>query len=162
MSASGGESAPALVVGIGNPLRSDDGLGWRVVERLQRQLPGGVEAVAVHQLTPELALRLSEVRRAVFIDAAVDAAAGELRVRDLEPRAFEPRWTHDLDPAELLGLVVRLGQPPPVARIFTVGAGSLEHGESLTPEVAAVVDELCRRVLHWFDAGSARSAHSRT
>jgi hypothetical protein len=44
-----------LIIGYGNPLRTDDGLGWRAAYRLAASLKDApVEALAVHQLTPEL------------------------------------------------------------------------------------------------------------
>jgi hypothetical protein len=44
-----------LIVGYGNPLRGDDGLGWRAAERLRTVIQdAGVEILALHQLTPEL------------------------------------------------------------------------------------------------------------
>src|SRR5579863_2441204 len=61
-----------LIIGIGNPLRGDDGLGWRAVESL-RQIASlqEVETVTCHQLTPEMAESVSRAERVVFIDAYV-------------------------------------------------------------------------------------------
>ena len=52
-----------LVIGYGNPLRSEsDALGWRVVAQLEAALQNlpEVEVHACQQLTPELAVALSE------------------------------------------------------------------------------------------------------
>jgi Ni,Fe-hydrogenase maturation factor len=57
-----------LIVSIGNPLRSDDGLAHRVVVVL------GADSRRVHQLTPEVAADLAGYDRVVFLDAAVDSA----------------------------------------------------------------------------------------
>ncbi len=68
------EGGADLVIGIGNPLRGDDGVGWWLAERAE-QLPPGTPTKGpllvqtVQQLTPELAAELTDVRRVLFIDA---------------------------------------------------------------------------------------------
>src|SRR5208282_6599133 len=67
----------ALVIGYGNPLRSDDGFGWHASRLLAEALTGrDVEVITCHQLTPELAHPLSQCRRAVFIDADAQGEPG--------------------------------------------------------------------------------------
>ncbi len=66
--------AADLVIGIGNPLRGDDGVGWWLAERAEQLPPatptGSALLVrAVQQLTPELSGELAAVRRVLFIDA---------------------------------------------------------------------------------------------
>jgi len=46
--------AHALIIGIGNPLRSDDGVGWVVAEQLTRDSDASSDVLTVYQLTPEL------------------------------------------------------------------------------------------------------------
>jgi hydrogenase maturation protease len=47
-----------LVIGYGNELRSDDGVGPRVARAVAEWRLPGVEAIAVHQLTLELCARM--------------------------------------------------------------------------------------------------------
>ena len=45
-----------MLIGYGNPLRTDDAIGWRAAGELSAQLTGDdVEIVACHQLNPEMA-----------------------------------------------------------------------------------------------------------
>ena len=62
-----GPGSSSLVIGIGNPLRGDDGIGWR----LAAQLPAGsgLGVRCRQQLTPELAEELAAVERVLFLDA---------------------------------------------------------------------------------------------
>jgi Ni,Fe-hydrogenase maturation factor len=83
-----------LIVGIGNPLRRDDGAGPAVVE------PFSCRKRVVHQLLPEHAAELAECDRVVFVDSAVDEV--EVRLRPLLPGAVSPLLGHTGDPAWLL------------------------------------------------------------
>ena len=68
--------ARALIIGYGNPLRGDDGLGWRAAEQLAEIIPQSeAEVIACHQLTPELAEPISRARLVIFIDMSLELAA---------------------------------------------------------------------------------------
>src|ERR1017187_9377874 len=68
--------AELLVVGYGNSLRRDDGVGLRVAEAIEAlQLPG-VRTLTCQLLTPEYADPMARVRRVIFVDAAVDKTDG--------------------------------------------------------------------------------------
>ena len=74
-------SGPIWIVGYGNPLRGDDGVGQEVATALLRQKnsAGGLASATIicaHQLLPEMALDISRSRFAVFIDAAHDGRPG--------------------------------------------------------------------------------------
>ena len=72
-----------LIIGIGNPLRSDDGLGWVVAEQLSHGCDLVCDIHTVHQLTPELAQWMAAVNLVVMIDASYEGEPGELRIRPL-------------------------------------------------------------------------------
>ena len=152
-----GPAAGVLVVGYGNPLRSDDGVGPAVAERLaQDPRLRGAEIRAEHQLTPELALDASGATLLVLIDAAEDAGAGEVVVRRLGPDGTTgggpveeagPPLTHHLDPGGLLALARELfGAAPASVVIVGIGVASLEVGETLSPEVQAAVPRVVELV----------------
>ena len=129
-----------LVVGYGNALRTDDGLGWHVAERLADDPRlAGATVLRRHQLTPELALDISEATLLVLVDASHGPAAGEVSVERLEPTGDTgtsgTTWSHHLTPATLVDLARELyGRAPDV---FVVGCGvaSVEMGDELSPEV---------------------------
>ena len=83
-----GAMTKALIIGYGNPLRSDDGFGWHASRLLARELAGqDAEVITCHQLTPELAEPLSQCSRAVFIDADAEGDPGDIHRRDVHPQA---------------------------------------------------------------------------
>ena len=67
-----------LVIGYGNPLLGDDGVGPLVVEALEALTLPGLETRVLHQLTPELALEMASLDTVVFVDA-VSTGGGRAR-----------------------------------------------------------------------------------
>lgn len=63
-----------LVIGYGNTLRSDDGVGYRIAETVAQWNLTSVRSLSVQQLTPELAETMSHAKTVIFVDAIlVDA-----------------------------------------------------------------------------------------
>ena len=59
----------SLVIGYGNSLRSDDGIGVRVAEIVADWYLPEVRSLCLPQLTPELAADLAKVDLVIFVDA---------------------------------------------------------------------------------------------
>ena len=143
-----------LLIGVGAPLRGDDGVGLHVVRRLQaRGLPPGWTAAEVRGDWLALVDRLQGVERLVVVDAwAGDEAPGTI-VEWAAPTAADARATpalgHGVGLVELLDLARLLGIAGPIeTRIFGIQVGDLSrYSEECSPEVAAAIDEACARVL---------------
>ena len=137
-----------LVVGFGNPLRSDDGFGWHASRLLAEALAGqDVEVITCHQLTPELAERLSHCVLAVFLDADCEGAPGEIHACELLPEALPPQaFTHTCTPPGLLASAEQLYGRRPQAFAITVSAQTFEFGETLSPVVAAALPKAVEQV----------------
>lgn len=141
-----------LIIAFGNPLRCDDGLAWHVAEELsQLNLPGDVEIITRHQLTPELALSVSQVSCVLFIDAARAGVPGELACAPLKPQRQSPLFTHEFSPATILSLAQDLYGACPKAFTISLCGECFDHGETLSPKVVenlprvlAQIDELRR------------------
>lgn len=143
------ESFPikVLVVGYGNELRSDDGVGPWVVERLsERCKDPGVEFLACHQLLPEHAEPVSRSKRVIFIDAAADLPPGKMTCRRVRAETALKNVGHFFTPSGLLGMSEAVYGHGPEALVFAIGAESFEVGDSLTPNIRAVADRLCDRL----------------
>jgi len=138
----------ALVVGYGNALRSDDGVGPAVAEAVAADPRfAGVTVLARHQLTPELAIDVSQAGLVVLVDAGHGQRPGAFSIEPLEPSGTGAgSSSHHLDPATLLALAAELYGPVPGAFSIRVGAGSLELGDRLTPAVAAAVPDLVEAI----------------
>jgi hydrogenase maturation protease len=145
---------PVLVVGYGNSLCTDDGVGPVVAARLDGDPRlHGADVRSVHQLTPELALDASAASLLILIDAGAEEAPGQVSVRRLAPAADSgTAWTHHLDPSGLVRLTRELwGVAPPVV-VVSVGPASLEVGEQLSPMVAAAVERAADAVVQIVEA----------
>ena len=140
-----------LIIGYGNPLRSDDGLGWHASRIIARKLAGhNAQVITCHQLTPELAEPLSQSSHAVFIDADTEGEPGEIHWREIEPQApSASALTHTCSPAGLLSSAERLYGRCPQAIAVTVTAQSFDFGDSLSPVVSAALPKVVERVLQF-------------
>lgn len=131
----------ALVVGYGNPLRGDDGIGWVIAGRLATDPRfAGADVLQRHQLTPELALDVSRADLVVLIDARSGAPAGSVAIEQVGPAsAGGTTWSHHLGPASLVGLAHALYGRAAAVHVVSIGVGSVEVGEGLSPAVEAAV-----------------------
>ncbi len=141
-----------LILGLGNLLMGDEGLGVHLAQRLEQcnALPDGVHTLeggtAGFQLT-EYFLAYPVV---VLIDATLDGQpAGAIRL--LKPR-FSSEFpkalsTHDIGLKDLLDGLTLMGRMPEIY-LFVVSVSELQPMHiGLSPEVEAVMPELERRVL---------------
>jgi hydrogenase maturation protease len=63
-----------LVIGYGNTLRGDDGVGSLVAEQVATWSLPDVRSHSIHQLTPELAAEIAQAEQIFFIDASIYSA----------------------------------------------------------------------------------------
>jgi len=154
--------ARVLVIGYGNALRTDDGVGWHAARLLAGDPRlADVVVVAEHQLTPELAFDLSLASLVILLDATTETPAGTVTVRSIaEPGAAAgggagtgagPRGpgeaagvppgasSHHVDPELLLVLARQLYGRAPEAVVVSVGVSEMGLGEGLTPAVEAAL-----------------------
>ncbi len=144
-----------LVLGLGNPVLRDDGVGLHVVERLRLLgLPAGVDLEQAGTAGLGVLELVAGYRRLVIVDA-IDAggAPGSVYVlNEAELAEMAPVHTcsaHEADLPTALELGRQLVLPLP-EEIFVVAVqvqDTRSFGEQCTPAVAAAVDGICERVL---------------
>jgi hydrogenase maturation protease len=148
-SASG--AIPTLVLGIGNVLMGDEGVGVEVVRRLEGlPLPEGVECVDGGTVSFVLLEPMRRADRIVLVDAAVDETPPGT-IRRLTPRFsrdYPPSLTaHDIGLKDLLDAFHLMGDPPEVVLFAITVRPPVEPRLDLSLPVAAAVPEVVRRVL---------------
>jgi len=152
---------PILVIGCGNPLRSDDGVGRHAARQIAATVSHKDVAVLVrHQLTPDLAEPVHKSRFVIFIDASCADPPGKIRSRRLVPEAALPGLLmHHLTPAGLLACAKAIYGNCPPAVLYSVGAKCFKFDEALSDKVYRSLPELLRRIRRRIIRQTAPSNH---
>lgn len=144
------EQARTLVIGLGNPLRGDDGAGLAVAQALRAEGAPAVEIAELYAGGIRLLEALPGHERAVIVDAMLTGtcAPGTVRCFDLDdlPATRYVASTHDLDLRTALELGRLAGLQLP-SRILVWGIEVQEVArlqEGLSAPVARGVAEAVR------------------
>ena len=121
-----------LIIGYGNRLRSDDGVGAAVAQAIAAWKIPGVRALAVSQLAPELVDELKNADRVLFVDAASEPLDNPFTTYNIEPKKSRRALGHHSDAAHLLALTGDLEGRSPQAWMLAINVHSLDYGESIT------------------------------
>jgi hydrogenase maturation protease len=158
--------AAVVVLGLGNPLRGDDGAGLRVAERIEELLRDRpIRSVAVRTSTRaglEVIELLTGFARAVVIDCveAPDPTPGRVRRLTLDacPGSARLVGAHDLSLSDAFALARATGHPmPDEVEIYGIEAADMHAiGEGLSPAVAAAVGALAAEIHARIAAGNEK------
>jgi hydrogenase maturation protease len=143
---------PILVLGIGNILLKDEGVGVHVVRAIDTAgVPDDVELCDGGTFGIDLLDTLANRRKVIVIDAVrADAAPGTVlrfTAADLVRPGRPDLSLHQVGLFETLAMARQLGCAPEEVVIFGVVPMALEPGLELSPEVAAVVPRVIDLVL---------------
>lgn len=140
-----------LVLGIGNTLLGDEGVGVAVIEHLEAMggLPPDVDLLDGGTGSLVLLEPMREARRMILVDATADGAPPGSCQR-LTPRfssEFPPSLTaHDIGLRDLLDSFYLLGESPEVVLYAVSIRFPQEIGLGLSPAVAAAVPAVAERI----------------
>ncbi|OYP13139.1 hydrogenase maturation protease [Streptomyces sp. FBKL.4005] len=154
-------SGRVVVIGVGNPLRGDDGVGPAAVEALRGRVPEETVLVASDG-EPARMLDLWRGADTVVVVEALRAqparpgALHTLTAADAASRTAGTASTHALGLGECLALAEALDRLPPRLVVHAVEVADTELGERLSAAVRSVLPELIDKV-----AASVRRAHGR-
>ncbi|MEW5729012.1 MAG: HyaD/HybD family hydrogenase maturation endopeptidase [Pseudomonadota bacterium] len=147
------EGAGTLVLGIGNPLWGDEGLGLRALEAFTRSgvLPDGVQVLDGGTQGMYLLPHVQAARRLIIFDA-VDYGLEPGTMFELAdeevPRLMGARRLslHQTTFQDVLAAATLIGGGPEAIRLIGVQCRSLESfGGGLSPEVEARIPEMVAR-----------------
>ncbi len=143
---------PILVIGYGNTLRSDDGVGPKVAETVADLHLPGVEVFARELLVPELADPVARARLVVFVDAAVDAPR-QVQWRPLHPADSSRLLDHAADPRTLLALARDIFGRAPRAWWLTIPVENTAIGEGFSPFAQGGMKRAVQQLKRFLGAG---------
>ncbi|MCC6409325.1 MAG: hydrogenase maturation protease [Planctomycetes bacterium] len=152
-----GARAPILVLGVGNALLQDDGVGPALVERLRATRGTDPRVEFVDGGTLGLALLgWLEHRAALLVLDAVElgAAPGTVHVieRPLDRGAARGIGAHGGNAASLLGTAALLGVLPHHVLVVGVEPRSIRTGTELDPDVERALPRAAELAERWIAA----------
>jgi len=154
----------ALIVGIGNPDRGDDGVAWHVLRALAQQLERRLvewdgedldpdepspHLICMLQLTPEVAELLGEYERVCFVDAHTGAYAEDLRFEPLEADFQASPFTHHLTPQACLVLAETMVGHAPRAVVCSLRGYEFGFSHALSAATAGLAERAVERIMAW-------------
>lgn len=140
-----------LLIGIGNTIRCDDGVGFRLTESLQDETLEGVKTISTHQLLPELSEDISEADVVVFVDASEVLECGKIVFQEIEKKDADEIDTHYLTPETLLELSFDFYDRVPEAYSVHIGLCSDELNESFSPTIKANFDLYKQQIVNFLN-----------
>jgi len=150
-------SMKTIVIGLGNPILGDDGIGWKIAEKIKQQLapdsPVDVEFLSLGGIS--LMEHLIGYERAILIDAvASDQETGSVVVSKLNEMpdysAFHIASAHDTSLQNALKLGKSMGVSLP-KEVIVVGIASdhiYDFSEALSPAVAQAIPKATEIVIN--------------
>jgi hydrogenase maturation protease len=160
-------NATTLVVGLGNPILGDDGVGWRVAEAVKTRLnDADIDVLCLSLGGLALMEHLAGYRRAIIVDAiCTGATAGlvhQMNARELgkfrdELSIQHTASVHDLSlsAALTLGRELGLDLPSDIQIIGVEAKAEFDFGVTLSAPVAAAIPTATRAVEAWLAATPA-------
>jgi len=148
-----GSQKNTLVIGIGNPLQGDDGVGVRVAEQLANEsLPPGVQVQELGTPGWGLVNALEGWQRIILIDAVqMGAEPGAWRRLDGDQVSLinnpSSLSLHEPGLAESLALARALNLLPEELVLYAIEPGHIGPVEQLTPAVADALPALVKQIL---------------
>lgn len=142
-----------VVLGVGNILLSDEGVGVRVIERLPLayRLPPEVEIIDGGTCGMEMLEDLENLDALIMVDAIRAGKAPGTPIRlagDAVPVFFKTKLSpHQIGLSDVLATLELVGKAPKYTTILGIQPVSLALGMELTPEVEEKMPELMRLVI---------------
>jgi hydrogenase maturation protease len=139
-----------LVLGLGNMLMADDGIGLAALARLQDGwfIPPQVDLVDGGTWGMNLLPLIESADRLLVLDAIDSGAApgtcAELRDGDVPRFLAQKLSPHQIDLREVLALAQLRGTLPGELVAIGVQPGRIEMSTDLSPEVSAHLDEMVK------------------
>ncbi|MFN7569994.1 MAG: hydrogenase maturation protease [Betaproteobacteria bacterium] len=143
------DTAPLLLLAVGNASRGDDALGPLLAERIEALRLPGLEVQTEYQLQIENALDLLGRRAVLFVDASVSVAA-PYALTELRPARDASFSTHAQSPAAVLqSYFDTVGQAPPPSWQLAIRGEAFELGEPLSAAAEANLIESVNAAREW-------------
>jgi len=136
--------ADTLLLGIGNCGRSDDGLGWAFLDRMQQDNVFDGQLEYRYQLQVEDAALISEVKQVVFIDSYQGNLPNGFQLAPCEPSKDFTFTSHVLPPQAVLSLCQDLYGKLPRADALMIQGTSWDLHIGMSPKAKIHLENAVR------------------
>ncbi len=140
MSLNGDKLKNILVIGIGNPLRCDDGVGPYVADCIEAKGIKRVKVWVTQQLYVEDVESMLEFERIILVDASTDGPPLDFRqVESSEGGALSS--SHHLSAEMLINLARSIYHKDPRIQLCSIRGNRFEVGDQISPDVLTCAKE---------------------
>ncbi len=141
-----------LIMGIGNILLRDEGVGVRVIEAMEKlDLPDDVELIDAGTAGADLVDIVADRPKLIVVDAVkTDSPPGtvfRMTEQDLMPSEVPAASLHELGLLDALHMTRHLGCSPAEVVIFGIQPETIKCGMELSDRIAAVVPKVIELVM---------------
>lgn len=142
-----------IIIGLGNPILSDDGVGWVIAEELARKADREAEVITASLAGFNLLDLLVGYQKAIIVDAieTKEGTAGDIYRLTAEDLKFSRRLAsvHDINliTALELGKTLGLSLPEEIIIYAVEAQDTLTFAESLSPPVKEAVPKVVKAIL---------------
>lgn len=142
---------PILVIGVGNLIQMDDGIGVHVIQEMEKQQqPDNVELFDGGTLGIDLLPWIEGREYLILVDAIkADHPAGTIfrfHPQDIDYEDAPKTSIHQLGLIDSLKMCALTGIAPKEVVIFAVQPGIIDWGETLSPAVEAKIPKIIQLV----------------
>jgi hydrogenase maturation protease len=136
-----------LIIGYGNPLRTDDAIGQHIAGMMQERLKyEAARVITAYQLTPELVEPILCAQLVIFIDARVGSTPGKITWENVDPQSSAGAFTHNVTPSSLLHAAHELYDVKPAGILISIIGADFEYGNDLSPVLNRMLPSIANQI----------------
>lgn len=140
-----------IVIGVGNPLRGDDGAGWAAIEYLEKIAPTQISLRKQKGDIAELIDAFSQHSMVYLIDACeMEAPLGSWQRIDalLQPLPVESNQTstHGFGISQAIALAQNMNLLPSKLIVYVISGRHYTMNATLSPPVAEAAERVAREI----------------
>ena len=136
------------IIGIGNPLRSDDGAGSYVCKLIEEKKIPGVTLITTHQLDIGITEDLSKYDTVIFVDASLKEDTISFQPLSLDNDRSQS-FSHRINAGMLVSLVHQLFETKTKFYICAIGVSDFEIGNGLSEKTMSNALEAFSLLITW-------------
>ncbi len=136
-----------LIAGIGNPIRTDDGIGEFVCNKIALLEMAGVSTLTLQQLQPEQIDTFLQYDYVIIVDASSEGQDAE--IFPLNKAYAGSSSTHHMNPGLLISLAELTGMPAVNLVMCRVRGYEFGFGERLSADAEANANKAVTLIQQW-------------